>query len=77
MAIRQVTFSFPEELLGEPVIYTIGQQFRVTTNILLADISEIKGWIKLELEGKEADIDEAIAWAISKGVWVDTIETPS
>jgi len=76
MAIRQVTFSFPEELLGEPVIYTIGQQFRVTTNILLADISEIKGWIKLELEGKEADIDEAIAWAISKGVWVDTIETP-
>jgi len=77
MAIRQVTFSFPEELLGEPVIYAIGQQFRVTTNILLADISEIKGWIKLELEGKEADIDEAIAWAISKGVWVDTIETPS
>ena len=77
MAIRQVTFSFPEELLGEPVIYTIGQQFRVTTNILLADISEIKGWIKLELEGEEADIDEAIAWAISKGVWVDTIETPS
>jgi len=77
MAIRQVTFSFPEELLGEPVIYAIGQQFRVTTNILLADISEIKGWIKLELEGEEADIDEAIAWAISKGVWVDTIETPS
>jgi ABC-type methionine transport system ATPase subunit len=77
MAIRQVTFSFPEELLGEPVIYTIGQQFRVTTNILLADVSEIKGWVKLELEGEEADIDEAIAWAISKGVWVDTIETPS
>jgi len=76
MAIRQVTFSFPEELLGEPIIYTMGQQFRVVTNILQAEISEIKGWVKLELEGEEADIDEAITWAISKGVWVDTLETP-
>jgi len=60
MAKRQVTFSFPEELLGEPIIYTIGQQFRVTTNIRQAEISEIKGWVKLELEGEEGDIDEFI-----------------
>lgn len=76
MAKRQVTFSFPEELLEEPVIYTIGQQFRVMTNIHQAEISESKGWVKLELEGEEGDIDDAIAWAISKGVWVDTLETP-
>jgi ABC-type methionine transport system ATPase subunit len=76
MAKRQVTFSFPEELLGEPVIYTIGQQFRVTTNILQAEISEIKSWVKLELEGEEGDIEDAIAWVTSKGVRVDTLETP-
>jgi len=76
MAKRQVTFSFPEELLEEPIIYTIGQQFRVMTNIRQAEISESKGWVKLELEGEEGDIDNAIAWVISKGVWVDTLETP-
>ena len=76
MAKRHVTFSFPEELLEEPIIYTIGQQFRVMTNIRQAEVSESKGWVQLELEGEEGDIDDAIAWAISKGVWVDTLETP-
>jgi len=76
MAKRQVTFSFPEELLEEPIIYTIGQQFRVMTNIRQAEISESKGWVQLELEGEEGDIDDAIAWATSKGVRVDTLETP-
>ena len=72
MAKRQVTFSFPEELLEEPIIYTIGQQFRVMTNIRQAEISESKGWVQLELEGEEGDIDDAITWVISKGVRVDT-----
>ena len=76
MAKRQVTFSFPEELLEEPIIYTIGQQFQVVTNIRQAEISESKGWVQLELEGEEGDIDDAIAWVTSKGVRVDTLEMP-
>ena len=76
MATRQVTFSFPEELLEEPIIHTIGQQFQVVTNIRQAEISESKGWVQLELEGEEGDIDDAIAWVTSKGVRVDTLETP-
>ena len=74
MAKRRLTFNFPLELLAEPVIYNLGQQFKLVTNIRLADLTEDRGWITLEIEGEEGDIEDGIAWAISKGVRVDIIE---
>ncbi len=71
MVKRQVTLTFPQELLREPVIYTLGQQFGVSTNIQRADVAEDRGWMVLELEGEAEDIEQGIAWIISKGVRVD------
>jgi len=71
MVKRQVMFTFPQELIKEPIIYNLGLQFKVVTNIRRADISEDKGWVVLELEGEEQDIEQGIAWVISKGVRVD------
>jgi ABC-type methionine transport system ATPase subunit len=68
---RQVTLTFPQELLREPIIFTLGQQFKVSTNIHRADIAEDRGWMVLELEGEEEDIEQGIAWMTSKGVRVD------
>ena len=73
MVKKQVTFTFPEELIREPVIYNLGQQFKVATNIRRADVTEDRGWVVLELEGEEKDIEEGIAWAMSKGVRVDPV----
>lgn len=73
MAKRQVMFTFPEELIKEPIIYNLGQQFRVVTNIRRADVSEAKGWVVLELEGEEEDIEQGIAWVTSRGVRVDPV----
>ena len=73
MAKRRLMLIFPEELLSEPIIYTISQQFNLVTNIRQADITEERGWIILEIDGKDEDIEAGITWAISKGVRVDTI----
>ena len=73
MAKRRVMLTFPEELLSEPVIFTISQQFNLVTNIYQAQVTEDQGWIMLELDGKEEDIEAGITWAISKGMRVDTI----
>ena len=73
MVKKEVMLSFPQELLREPIIYTVGQQFNLSTNIYRADISEDRGWVVLELEGEEEDIEQAIAWMISRGVRVDTV----
>jgi ABC-type methionine transport system ATPase subunit len=73
MAKRQVMFTFPPELIKEPIIYNVGRQFRVVPNIRRADISENKGWVVLELEGDEKDIEDSIAWLQRKGVRVDPV----
>jgi len=71
MVKRRVIFTFPTELIKEPIIYNLGQHFNVITNIHLADVSEEKGWIVLDLEGEESDIEQGIAWATSRGVRID------
>ena len=71
MVKRRVMFTFSPELIREPIIYNLGQQFKVVTNIHQADVSESKGWIVLELEGEEKEIEDGIAWVTSKGIRVD------
>ena len=71
MVKRRVMFTFTSELITEPIIYNLGQQFRLVTIIRRADLTADRGFIVLELEGKEEDIEAGIAWATSKGVRVD------
>ena len=73
MAKKQVMFTFPGELIKEPIIYNLGQQFKVISSIRRADVSENKGWVVLELEGDEKDIERGIAWLTNKGVRVDPV----
>ena len=73
MAKRRVTFVFPSELVREPIIYNLGYQFNLVTNICHANISGDEGWTELELEGKEEDIEQGIAWVTSRGVRVTPV----
>lgn len=73
MAKKQVMFTFPQKLIKEPIIYNLGQRFKVVTNVRQADVSASKGWVVLELEGEEEDIEQGIAWVTSKGVRVDPV----
>ena len=76
MAKRCVTLTFNEEIVAQPIIYNLGQQFKVATNIRQANVTEDGGWIEVELEGEKQNIEDGIAWAISKGVRVEeTAET--
>jgi len=73
MAKRRVMLTFRPEVSAEPIVYKIGQQFHLVTNIHRANATEDRGWIEVELEGEEKNIEAGIAWAISKGVRVDPI----
>jgi ABC-type methionine transport system ATPase subunit len=66
-------FTFPPKLIKEPIIYNLGRKFNVVTNIRRADVSENKGWVVLELEGDEKEIEKGLAWVAGKGVRVDPV----
>ena len=73
MAVRRVRFTFPEDLIKEPVIYLLGHEFQVITNVRMADVDDRTGWVVLELEGDAGEIDRSLAWAQERGVRVDPV----
>ena len=73
MVKQRVMLTFTPETSTEPIIYNLGQQFNIVTNICRADTTEDRGWIELELDGNDEDIESGIAWVISKGVRVDQV----
>ena len=71
---RKIYLTYPMKLVREPLIYWVGQKFKVITNVRSASISEKMGLVALELEGKEEEIDKALQWFRKKGVKVEPIE---
>ncbi len=74
MAKLRVHITFPEDKVKEPIIYQIGKDYKVTTNIRRADVTEKTGWVDLELFGDAKEIERAIEGIKKKGVTVDPIE---
>jgi ABC-type methionine transport system ATPase subunit len=73
MATKRVKFTFPTQLIKEPVIYKLGKQYKVVTNIRRADVRENTGWVVLEIEGDDGEIDKALQWVKSLGVQVTPV----
>ncbi len=69
--MRRVRLTFLDHMIRQPVIYQMGRDFDVVTNIRRADVQENVGWVILELEGGEEEIDRALDWARGLGVRVD------
>ena len=65
---------FPENKIKEPIIYEIGHEYKVVTNVRRADVRETTGWMDLELTGDKAEIERAIQGIRTKGCVVDPIE---
>lgn len=73
MALKRIRFTFPENLIKEPLIYNLGHEFKVITNVRMADVDEDTGWVLLELEGDAGEIERSLAWAQAKGVRIDPV----
>jgi ABC-type methionine transport system ATPase subunit len=74
MAKQRLHLTFPEHLVQEPVIYTLGKDFNVVTNIRRANVEEKIGWVILEIEGPEESLAKAVSYLEDRGVQVDRID---
>ena len=73
MANQRVKFTFPQQLITLPIIYELGKQFNLITNIRRADVTEDRGWVILELEGETEEVERGLDWVTAKGVRVDPV----
>jgi hypothetical protein len=65
---------FPEDKVKEPIIYQIGREYNIVTNVRRADVRETTGWVDVELSGEIAEIERALDGLRKKGCVVDPIE---
>ncbi|MCH7835566.1 MAG: NIL domain-containing protein [Chloroflexi bacterium] len=73
MAKQRFKFTFAEELIKEPIIWQLGRDFDLVTNIRRADVTEDRGWVVLELEGEMEEIERGVKWVVERGVRVDPV----
>jgi hypothetical protein len=73
MATVRYKFTFPTDLIQEPVIWKLGREFELVTNIRRANVVEDSGWVILELDGERDEIDKGVSWVTTRGVRVDPV----
>jgi len=73
MALVKVELTFPSDLIGEPVLYVIGRDFRVIPNILEASFSTEMGWAIVTIEGDQEEVDKVFRYLCSKHIGIKKI----
>jgi ABC-type methionine transport system ATPase subunit len=66
--------SFPEELVDRPMIYEIIKKFDVVPSIRRANVEDHSGWVILEINGEQGQLDSAITYFEGLGCTVNRME---
>ncbi len=74
MAHLRFHIRFPEDKIREPIIYQIGREYTVVTNVRRADVRDTIGWADVEFSGDTVEIERAVAGLQNKSCVVDPIE---
>ncbi len=72
-----VRLVYPPDLLRAPVLNQLIQRFDLTVNILRAQVGADAGWIELQIQGSDEEVEKALNWLREKGVYVQFMEQPS
>ncbi len=70
----RVYLTFSAENVREPIIWKLGREFEVVTNIRTAEVRDDMGLVGLELDGEREVVEQAVRWLEAQGVHVEPIE---
>ena len=73
-ARKRLWLMYPQRLVRQPIVYELGQRFRLITNIRQASVQDGVGIVSLEVQGKPDEIGRAIAWLEETGIKVQPVE---
>jgi L-aspartate semialdehyde sulfurtransferase ferredoxin len=65
---------YPARHIQRPVIYELGKNFALVTNVRQASVTDEIGLVSLELDGEREEIKRAIAWLEELGIKVEPVE---
>lgn len=65
---KNIHFELTQALVREPLLYQINRAFDVVVNIRGASVSDEGGFIALELEGEESELQRVMDYLLAQGV---------
>lgn len=71
---KRLWLTYPQRLVQQPVVYELGQRFRLITNIREASVQDGVGVVCLEVQGEPDEIGRAIAWLEETGIKVQPVD---
>jgi ABC-type methionine transport system ATPase subunit len=71
---RRIKLTFPQNLIKEPVIFTMAKKYDIMPNIRRARVTETVGEMVLELDGTEENLAKGIETLKQQGVVVEIVE---
>lgn len=71
---KRYRLTYPIGLLDRPILHTLIRRFDILTNIRSAKVSDSEGWLIVDLEGEEAEVQAGLAWAELQGLQVTLVE---
>lgn len=69
----QISTRTPDQV-DQPIIYRLGKDYDVVTNIRRAQVTEDYGFIEVEIEGSLEEVQRAISWLHTTGLHVDAVQ---
>ncbi len=70
----RVKLTFPQNLIKEPIIFTMAKKYDVIPNIRRARVTETVGEMILELEGEDENVKSGIESLKQLGLDVELVE---
>ena len=74
MESLKLRLTFPPDLITEPVIYNIGRQYSVVTDVRRANVTHDEGWIILEMTGEADELERVVEHLRHMKVEVEPVE---
>jgi ABC-type methionine transport system ATPase subunit len=65
---KTIHFEFSQDLVKEPLLYQLTRQFDVVTNIRAASVTDVGGFVVLEMEGEEDVVKSALEYLRELGI---------
>ncbi len=71
---QRLWLMFPPKLIKKPLVWEVGQKFKIVTNVRQASVTDEIGIVCLELTGARDVVKAAIKWLEKSGVSVEPVE---
>ena len=60
--------------VNEPIIYRLGKDYNVVTNIRRAQVNDDYGFVEVDIEGSLEEVQRAISWLHTTGLHINAVQ---